>query len=157
MEIQVLPFKQYWQWQFKLYSLNSRKPTPPLHKHWHEMFFVECHCLLFRMMTYLCSLNSSNMFQVLRNFTSSLETSNASFVLSWVDMTTVLLGRNISGYRNCILATFSNFGHFTLLSSRNYFTLRYLWLDVTSLKNVHGFEEVRLACALTHKAKGSSQ
>ena len=40
------------------------------------------------------------MFQVLRNFTTSLETRNASFALNWVDMIIVLLGRNISGYRN---------------------------------------------------------
>jgi len=89
-------------------------------------------------MTCFCSLNSNNMFQVLRNFTTSLETSNASFALNSQLMTTVLLGRNISGYRNCISATFSNFAHFTLLNSRNYFTLRILWLDVTSLKNAFG-------------------
>jgi len=47
------------------------------------------------MMTYFYSLNSNNMFQVLRNFTSSLETSNASFALNWVDMMTLLLGRSM--------------------------------------------------------------
>jgi len=70
------------------------------------------------------------MFQVLRNFTTSLETSNANFALNSQLLITVLLGRNISGYRNCILATFSNF---TLLNSRNNFTLRILLLDVASL------------------------
>jgi len=52
------------------------------------------------MMTYFYSQNSYNMFQVLRNFTSSLETSNASFALNWVDLMEVLLGGNISGCKN---------------------------------------------------------
>jgi len=47
------------------------------------------------MMTFFCSLNSNNVFQVLRNFTSSLETSNASFALNWEDLIILLLGRNM--------------------------------------------------------------
>jgi len=105
-----------------------------------KICFVECHCSPFHLMTYFCSLNSNNMFQVLRNFTTSLETSNANFALNSQLMMVVLLGQNISGYRNCIeiLATFSNFAHFTLLNSRKYFTPHILWLDVTSSKNVYG-------------------
>jgi len=103
-----------------------------------KFFFVECHCSPFRMMTYFYSLNSKNMFQVLTNFTSSLETSNANFALNSQLMMIVLLGQNISGYWNCIMASFSNFAHFTLLNSRSYFTPRVLWLDVTSLRKVCG-------------------
>ena len=67
------------------------------------------------MMTCFYSLNSNNTFQVLRNFTSSLETNNANLALNSQLMMAILLGRNISGYRNWILATFSNFTHFTFV------------------------------------------
>jgi len=46
------------------------------------------------MMTYFYSLNSNNLFQVLRNFTTSREKSNASFALNWEDLTKLLLGAN---------------------------------------------------------------
>ena len=95
IEIHVLSFKQYWI--VTIWTLIFKLEKNPHHLCTSidtKICFVECHCSPFRMMTYFCSLNSNNMFQVLRNFTSSLETSNASFALNSVDMTALLLGAN---------------------------------------------------------------
>jgi len=52
------------------------------------------------------------MFQALRNFTSSLKTSNANFALISEVLTTAQLERNTGPYRieNILLVLFSNFG-----------------------------------------------
>jgi len=55
------------------------------------------------------------MFQVLRNFTSSLKTSNANFALNSEHSTAAQLGPNIGSDEK---TTFSNFAHIALLQNK---------------------------------------
>jgi len=60
------------------------------------------------------------MFQVLRNFTSSLKTSNANFALNSEHSTVPQLGLNIGSDEK---TTFSNFAHIALLQKKLFYHL----------------------------------